>query len=157
KGRSQAELYEPANRLLATKKRMADGTYIDYPYDDAVHEIADRLSEILSAHGPRAIANYMATLSFFTHPATYGMSVGFMDAIGANMRFSPATIDQPGKNIASGFHGQWMAPMQKFNDIDVLVLFGSNPLVSYQGFPIGNPNTFLRSFKDRGGKLIVVD
>src|SRR5207248_3827314 len=104
-----------------------------------------------------AIANYMATLSFFTHPATYGLSSGFMDAIGANMRFSPATIDQPGKNIAAGFHGRWMAPLQKFNDIDVLVLFGSNPLVSYQGFPIGNPSTFLRSFKDRGGKLVVVD
>src|SRR5947207_12463668 len=74
KGRSQVELYEPANRLLATKKRQADGTYIDYPYEEAVCEIADRLSEILSAHGPRAIANYMATLSFFTHPATYGLS-----------------------------------------------------------------------------------
>ena len=82
----------------------------------------------------------------------------FMDAIDSPMRFSNATIDQPGKPIAMATHGRWGAGPQAFADSDVCMLVGSNPLVSmWGGIPAFNPARRLHQAKKHGMKLIVID
>jgi anaerobic selenocysteine-containing dehydrogenase len=82
----------------------------------------------------------------------------FMDAIGSPMRFSNATIDQPGKPISMALHGKWGAGPQDFADADVCMLVGANPLVSmWGGIPSFNPAKRLHEARQRGLKLIVID
>jgi anaerobic selenocysteine-containing dehydrogenase len=156
KGRTLPERLAHPERLHHSLKRLDDGTFVPIPLHDAVGEIAERLTGILDRHGPRAIAGYFGTYqaaSVMTSPLT----TAFMDAIGSPMRFTPMTIDKPGKPIARALHGSWMAPPQGFDEPDVALLIGVNPFVSYQGFPYGNPGKWLAEQRERGMDLIVID
>jgi anaerobic selenocysteine-containing dehydrogenase len=157
KGRDQAAGYRPETRLLRSLKRRPDGSFVPISTELAISEIAERLEVLIDRYGPRSVANYVGGYAFLSHPANNLFIGAFMDAIGSPMRFNTNTIDQPGKTLAVGFHGAWMAPPQKFDDIDVLVLIGSNPLVSFQGLPLGNQRAYLKDFLGRGGQLIVID
>lgn len=152
-GSGQPELYNDPSRLLRSVKRMASSEYSPITAVQATAEIAARLRGIIDLHGPRSVALYLDTYAYLNHPATPLVANGFMDAIGSQIRFTPASIDQPGKGIATGVHGAWMVPVQKFDDIEALVLIGTNPLVSLIGVPGRQPwHLFKDSFR-RGGKL----
>jgi anaerobic selenocysteine-containing dehydrogenase len=73
------------------------------------------------------------------------------------MRFSPATIDKAGKQVAEALHGRWMAPVSGYDEPDVALLVGINPPIAYQGTPRGNPTVWLRKQADRGMQLLVID
>ena len=89
--------------------------------------------------------------------ATMPLFGGFMGAIGSPMAFSPGTIDKPGKKIAQAMHGEWGAPAVGFDDPEVILLVGSNPLVTFTGFPYGNPGKWLNERLASGARLIVID
>lgn len=156
KGRAQPEFLAHRDRLLHSMKRRGDGTYVPIDFDDAVGEIAERLTAILDAHGPRSIAAYWGTM-VSANPVMVPMLDAFLKAIGSPMEFSAITIDKPGKNIARALHGTWMAPRQGFDAPDVAMLIGINPLVSYQGVPLGNPGRWVNDALRRGMRLIVID
>ncbi|MGE0308015.1 MAG: molybdopterin-dependent oxidoreductase [Acidimicrobiia bacterium] len=156
KGRAQPEFLAHPDRLLRSMKRRDDGSYAPIPFADAVGEIAERLNEILQAHGPRSIAAYWGTM-VSSNVVMVPMLDAFLKAIGSPMEFSAITIDKPGKNIARALHGNWMAPRQGFDAPDVALLIGINPLVSYQGVPLGNPGRWVNDALRRGMALIVID
>jgi anaerobic selenocysteine-containing dehydrogenase len=156
KGRAQPELLDHPGRLRHALKRCSDGTFAAISTAQAIDEIAGKLETILARHGPRSVAGYLGTFSWAAVP-TAPLFYGFMDAIGSPMRFTPGTIDKPGKKIALGLHGSWMAPARGFDDPDVTLLLGINPLVTFTGFPYGNPGKWLNGRLERGMKLIVVD
>jgi anaerobic selenocysteine-containing dehydrogenase len=157
KGRALPEQHRHPDRLLSSLKRRPDGSYEPISSEQAIDEIAAKLSEILRAHGPLAIANYGGTYGQ-VHPATAPMQIAFMEAIGSPRRFTSMTIDQPGKAIAKGLLGIWMAPAQGFDDADVGLLIGANPLVAISGgLPNANPRRWLHHARRRGFRLIVVD
>ncbi len=88
----------------------------------------------------------------FSHFCSAGVMLrdAFMDAIGSPMRFSNATIDQPGKPISMALHGRWGAGPQAFADADVCLLVGANPLVSmWGGIPTFNPAKRLHEARGR--------
>ncbi|HET9771834.1 MAG TPA: molybdopterin-dependent oxidoreductase, partial [Acidimicrobiia bacterium] len=156
KGREHPALYRHPERLLRPLKRTADGEFVEIPVEDAVGEIGDRLSTIIDRHGPRAVAMFLGTYYLLDNPVNLAMGSAFMSAIGSPMSFTPNTIDQAGKFISKGFHGMWMAPGQSLHDPDVVLLIGTNPLVSHLG-PFGNPGDFAKDLARRGATLIVID
>jgi anaerobic selenocysteine-containing dehydrogenase len=157
KGRSLPEQHYNPERLLHTQKRGSDGTHQPIPVEQAMDEIAERVQEILTKHGPRAIASYSGTFSFH-YPVGAALGGAFMSAIGSRMTFSSGSIDQPGKGIASALHGRWSAGPQSFDESDVWMLVGANPVVSmWGGIPHFNPARRLHRAKQRGMKLIVID
>lgn len=89
-------------------------------------------------------------------PANLSVVDAFMRAIGSPMTFTTSTIDQPGKALAKGLHGVWMAPGQAFHEPEVALLVGNNPLVSHQG-RAGHPGDFFRGLSARDATLIVID
>lgn len=155
KGRSQARLLAHPERLRHSLKRVGD-RHVPIPIEQAMDEIAERLSAIMDEDGPRAVAGYLGT-QFAAAATTMPLFAAFMGAIKTPMVFSPATIDKPGKKIASAFHGEWMAPAVEFDDPEVILLIGANPLVTFTGFPYGNPGKWLNDLLSRGTKLIVID
>jgi anaerobic selenocysteine-containing dehydrogenase len=157
KGRDLPAQHQHPDRLLHSLKRMPDGSFARIPVEEAMDEIASALGRILERHGPLAVANYGGTYGQ-VHPATGPMQVAFMDAIESPRRFTAMTIDQPGKAIAKGLLGIWMAPAQGFDDADVGLIIGANPLVAMSGgLPNANPRRWLHHARRRGFRLVVID
>lgn len=156
KGREQAKLLADPRRLRHSLKRDVDGVLRPISSTQAITEIAERLNAIREQHGPRAIAGYLGTF-FAASAATMPLFGGFMQAIGSPMAFSPGTIDKPGKKIAQALHGDWEAPAVGFDDPETILLVGINPLVTFTGFPYGNPGKWLNERLAAGTRLIVID
>jgi len=157
KGRNYHAFHDDPARILRPLQREASGVLRAVPMDRALAGLSADLGRILSGHGGRAVAMYGGTFSHFC-PAGVMMREAFMDAIGSPMRFSNATIDQPGKPISMALHGRWGAGPQAFADADVALLVGANPLVSmWNGIPPFNPAKRLHEARARGLKLIVID
>jgi len=156
KGRAAAELHNRPERLRHSLKRDSRGGFAPIPVEQAMDEIAAQLGRIAEEHGPRAIASYLGTYAVAT-PATRPLLMALMSALGSPMWFTADTIDQPGKLIAKGLHGLWMAPPQGFRDANVAMLVGTNPLVTFAGLPTGNPGRWLTERLAAGMQLIVVD
>ncbi|MGE3620054.1 MAG: molybdopterin-dependent oxidoreductase [Acidimicrobiia bacterium] len=156
KGRSHADMYDHPDRLTRPMRRRPDGSYVPVPLDQALDEIAERLAAIAERDGPRSVAMYTGTMYAYDHSANRALGTAFMRALGSPMTFSPGAIDQPGKLIARGLHGEWMAPGYGADDPDVALLVGNNPFVSHQGRS-GNPGDLFKDLDRRGAPLLVVD
>jgi anaerobic selenocysteine-containing dehydrogenase len=156
KGRELAAYNTLPSRLLQSRKRRPDGAHEPISSARAIDEIADALRRIIDRHGPRAVAFYIGTHGFNSMP-TQAFAPAFLDAIGSPMMFTSVTIDQPGKGVANALHGLWFAGTPTIDQWDVLMLVGTNPLVSMNGGLGLNPAYQLRVAKQRGMKLIVID
>ncbi len=157
KGREMAsQIYGP-DRLLVSQKRMPDGSFQAISSEQAMDEVAEKLRAIIERYGPRAVATYAGTF-IFTYPATQPVSTAWMKAIGSPMMFTSATIDQPGKPIATALHGMWNAGPHVFDDADTWLLVGINPIVAKSGgVPNQNPAKRLKDAAARGMEVIVID
>jgi anaerobic selenocysteine-containing dehydrogenase len=157
KGRQLPEQHAHRDRLLHSQKRLPGGETVAIPSESAMDEIAERISEIVREHGPRSVALYVGTYSG-PHPASIPAAVGWMIGLGSRMVFTSSAIDQPGKHVANAIHGRWLGGSHVFDESDVWLLIGNNPLISMSGgIPPANPGRRLREARKRGMKLIVID
>ena len=157
KGRQLPAQHAHSERLLQSHRRVAPGRYEPIGSERAMDEVAERIGALIAEHGPRSVALYVGTYAG-PHPATIPFSVGWMIALGSRMIFTANTIDQPGKSIANALHGRWLAGSHVFDESDVWMLVGNNPLISMSGgIPPANPGRRLREAKARGMSLVVID
>ncbi|MBS0277741.1 MAG: molybdopterin-dependent oxidoreductase [Proteobacteria bacterium] len=156
KGRQLASYHTLPSRLLHTQKRMPDGSHRAIPVTDAIAEIAGKMKTLIAAYGPRAVAGYIGTHGYNNY-ATQAFSYALLEAVGSPMMFTSVTIDQPGKGISAGLHGPWLAGVPPIGAWDVLMLIGTNPIVSMNGGLGANPARQLHEARKRGMKLIVID
>jgi anaerobic selenocysteine-containing dehydrogenase len=157
KGRALPEIHNDPERLLHSQKRRADGSHASIAVTRAMDEISARLRALIEEHGPRSVAMYSGT-NGAPYPASAGTGSAWLKAIRSPMFFTPNTIDQPGKQIASAAHGHWLAGDLDFEAADSWLLVGLNPVISKSvGVPAQNPAQKLKDAVARGMKLIVVD
>jgi anaerobic selenocysteine-containing dehydrogenase len=133
------------------------GEHVDISSEQAMDEVAARLTTVIERHGPASVAGYFGTYAGVTTNLSQPFIAAFMKALGSPLLFSPETIDKPGKSIARAMHGTWMAPLQLFDQPDVALLVGANPLQSYYGIACGHPTRWLNDRFADGLQLIVVD
>ena len=156
KGRQLPQQHYNPERVLRPQKRRGKA-HETVNSEEALDDIAARLSSLIQRHGPRSVALYTATYSF-PYPAGSAMAAAFMQAIGSPMKFSSGSIDQPGKPMAVAFHGRWHAGPQPFSESDTWMLVGANPVVSkWGGIPQYNPAKRLHEALKRGMKMVVID
>ncbi len=157
RGQALPEHIAHPDRLLHSQKRMPDGSYRPIPVERAMDEIAERISGLLKQHGPRTLALYLGTYTA-PYPAAGLLAGCWATMLGTPMLFTSATIDQPGKDVANAMLGQWLAGPQAFDDSDVWLMVGGNPLVTMAGgIPSQNPGRRLKDRLDAGMQLIVID
>ena len=157
KGRQLPEEHNHEERLRTSMKRMPDGSYQPISSEQALDEIAEKLTSLIEESGPRSVATYNGTHAFCN-----AIPLSFIRAWHAGVKspmfFTSVTIDQPAKAIAASRHGSWMAGTNNFADADVTMIVGSNPVVSMFGaVPPFNPSKRLNDALTRGMKLIVID
>lgn len=161
KGRRGADLARGSDRLTTSMRRTRDGVHEPVPVARAVADIAQRLRTIVDRHGPDAVALFGGTQQNFaalTPPAARAWFRG----TGSHKLFSTMTIDQSAKWIVAERMGTYLGGRQRFEDADVWLLIGTNPVVSGNGGDgdgavVQNPAITLRRARERGLKLIVVD
>jgi len=137
-------------------KRQPDGTFAPIDFEQAMDEIAEKLSRIIARDGPRAVASSQGT-GIVAHSLAMASTHSFMEEIDSPMNFGNESIDQPGKSVAKGLHGVWQAPGNGWVEPQVILVIGMNPLVSHNGFPFDNPNTWINGRLAKGMKLIFID
>ncbi|MGV6807095.1 MAG: molybdopterin-containing oxidoreductase family protein, partial [bacterium] len=156
KGRRLADQHSFESRLIRSQKKQDDGAFADIDWRQAAAESAERIQQIIDQHGPDSVAMFIGTFGFLNFPS-HAFSLAFMEAIGSNMVFNTATIDQPGKAIAGAEHGTWLAGPYRVSEWDGLMLVGTNPPVSQSGGLGPNPARNLHQRKKDGMELIVID
>ncbi|SCW84960.1 Anaerobic selenocysteine-containing dehydrogenase [Sphingobium faniae] len=126
----------------------------------ASDEIAARFGAIIELHGPSAAALYYGT-SAYGRALTLPIAKSFCSTLGIKKIFSTMSIDQSARYIASGRMGIFATGKRTIFDTDVLLLSGTNPVVSHWPgmgvLPTNNQVKNIRNLKVRGGKLIVID
>ncbi|GGZ16358.1 oxidoreductase [Novosphingobium colocasiae] len=145
-------------RLLQPLKRMPDGSFTPIDLETALDEIAERLGAIREAHGPKAIGLFSGTPPNF-NGVLMQLMPDWMKALGSPFKYSTATIDQSSHWVTASRMGYWDAGKHRFEDSEVILLLGCNPLVSMAAYYVltSNPAKRLKAARAGGLKLIVID
>lgn len=158
KGLHLHDAHNSPERLLHPLKRQPDGRFARIALEEALDEIAERLRTLLARGEPDCIAAFRGTLNYSNVVANQ-MLPDWLRALGSRSFFSTMTIDQSAKWVTADRLGRWAAGPDPYEHAEVLLLVGTNPLVSLSTFNcvLQDPPRALKAFKERGGKLIVVD
>ncbi|MEV7863783.1 molybdopterin-dependent oxidoreductase [Streptomyces hirsutus] len=159
KGLASGRYTTAESRILRPLLRRSDGGYVEVGVEDALDVVADRLRRVVDRHGAEAVALYGGTQGYFNSAGAV-LAPAFASALGTAAFFSPWTIDQSAKTVTAGRLGTWSAGRQSWDNADVWLIFGSNPLVSATT-GAGNSSWHVagqfRDAVDRGLQLVVVD
>lgn len=161
KGRAAGELMNGPDRLTRSVRRTADGEDEPITMAEAAAEVGAKLREIVSEHGPDAVALFMGTQQAFTTLTPFVVRSWFR-ALGSHKLFSTMTIDQSAKWLVPARMGEYLGGMQAMAGADVWLFAGTNPLVSASGgdgdgLLVANPINQLKSLQSDGMRLVVID
>jgi anaerobic selenocysteine-containing dehydrogenase len=158
KGVRAGDLHRDRDRVRVPQRRVGD-TFVPVSWDDAIHEIAERLDAIIDRHGPRAVGVYLGNPNAFN---ALGSAAGmfFTASLGSDRAFSAVTQDCSNKyTVAELIYGAMGAnPIPDLERTELLLVIGSNPRVSKSSFlSVADPVQALRDVRDRGGRVVFVN
>ena len=159
KGRNAAQLVEHPRRIHAPMRRAGD-RYVEATWDEAISDIAARMTALIDADGPDAIGAY------YGNPAGYSSSNlifmnGWLDAVGTQNRYAVGSVDQNALHVvAEAMYGSSiMVPVSDIDNCDYFLLVGANPAVSAWNWVESAPGGWKRALarQRQGAKIVVVD
>ena len=158
KGLAAGEAHAAPDRIRHAMKRQPDGSFRPIDLDLALGEIAERVQQLQAEEGPDTVAIFKGTQSYL-NVALSSMLEAWARAIGSKNFFTTMTIDQSAKYVSWERLGNWGAGKHHFHESDVMMLVGTNPLVSLSvmGMFSYNMTKLVRDAKARGMKFIVID
>ena len=158
KGLQAEDAHHGPARLLHPLRANGEGGFDQLVSEQALDEIAQRLRQSIDEHGPDSVGVYFGNGSVFNSTAI-SMQAAFLDAIGSRSRFTSYTIDQSCKTLSFERMGGWAGGNLQLEQSDVILLIGTNPLLSHGllGFLASDPTKRLKAARARGLKVIVID
>ena len=158
KGIASLAIHDDPDRVARPQKRSAAG-FDEVGWDEAVREIAQRITRIREAHGPNSVAAYIGNPSAFN--TLSGAAVGsLLGQLGVRRVFGSGTQDCANKFAGSEavFGSSTIHPIPDIAHTEHLLVFGSNPRVSHMSFvSIADPMAQLRAARARGATIRFVN
>jgi len=159
KGRALGELHHHAKRLDGPLMRK-HGRLEPVSWDELLDDLAEKIGATLKRTGPSGIGMYFGTHANFDSNL-YWAGSKLLRALGARGKYTSGTIDAPSypvvRRLMSGVG--WLFTIPDFECTKLLLLLGTNPVVSHNSHMAGwpNPTARLREITRRGGEIWVVD
>lgn len=159
KGRNAAQLVEHPRRILTPMRRVGD-RYVESTWDEAISDIAARMTTLIDADGPDAIGSY------YGNPAGYSSSNlmfmnSWLDAVGTQNRYAVGSVDQNAVHVVAEtmYGSSIMVPVSDIDRCDYFLLVGANPAVSAWNWLESAPGGWQRALarQRQGAKIVVVD
>ncbi len=158
KGASLKELDADPDRIRLPLVRQGDSWHT-VTWDAAFAHIEQGLAPIIRRYGRDAVAVYLGNPNVHNLAGSFYVPE-FLRALGSRNLFSASTVDQMPKQVAVGllFGTGLSVPIPDIERTDYLLVLGANPLVS-NGSLMTAPDMRgrLRSLRQRGGRLVVID
>lgn len=159
KGIAFTEVVNDPDRVTTPLRRSPNG-FEPVTWDEALNDIAVRLSAIHRRHGSGAVGWYMGNPAAFSYSHLFGV-MAFIKGVGKHSHyFTSSTQDTSNRLLASQFlYGSPMAvPIPDILRTDLLVMMGANPLVSHGSFlTLPRIKDRMHDIVKRGGRVVVVD
>ena len=131
KGRAIPALHHDARRL---DQPLVGRGHERHPaaWDDVLDDLEARVRDTVEANGPDSVAMYLASGSAFD-AAGRRAAERFLTVLGSRQRYTATTIDTPCKPLVAELVAGWsgLTPIWDEERSSLLVLFGSNPVVSH--------------------------
>jgi anaerobic selenocysteine-containing dehydrogenase len=144
------------DRLTQCQKRSEDDSFVPVTAVDAVDEIGERISELVSRYGPRSVGIFYGTGSYL-NGLSWPLMKSFLCELGSPNLFSTMTIDQSARWVAMLRMGTMASGAYSPAEVDTLLIVGKNPLVSHQLIGFFRPGKSLVELRERGADVILVD
>jgi len=159
KGIAFTEVHNDPDRVTQPLRRGPNG-FEPVEWDDAMADIAARLSAILKRDGSGAVGWYMGNPGAFSYAHTVA-ALMFIKGLGRHGHyFTASSQDTNSRLIASQllYGVPTSVPIPDLTRTDILVLIGANPVVSHGSFLTApRIKDRLHDIVRRGGRVVVVD
>jgi anaerobic selenocysteine-containing dehydrogenase len=159
KGVALGELHADPRRLTQPMVRQPSGELAPVTWDEAFSVIRERLTPIISEHGPQSVGLFLGNPNVHNLSGAFYLPA-FIKAVGTTQRFSASTVDQMPKQVACALmYGTALSvPVPDIDRTHYFLMLGANPLVSNGSMMTAAdfPGR-LRALRKRGGRLVVVD
>ncbi len=149
KGRAGVDFFYHKDRILKPLKKV-DGKFVEIELEQAPDEIAEKMNEVKSKYGARAMSIWKGEAIGFAQQEEIARR--FIHAIGSPNYFSNDSQCFVGRWIGySLVAGSWMA-QPDFENSKCIVLWGANP-------PNAHPNMtqYIMKAKQNGAKIVTID
>ena len=159
KGIAFAEVVNDPDRVTNPLRRGPDG-FEPVTWDEAMTDIAAKLSAILRHHGSGAVGWYMGNPAAFSYSHLFGV-MAFIKGVGRHSHYFTASSQDTSNRLAASqfLDGSPMAvPIPDLLRTDLLVMMGANPVVSHGSFLTApRIKDRMHDIVKRGGRVVVVD
>jgi anaerobic selenocysteine-containing dehydrogenase len=159
KGIAFTEVQNDPDRVTTPLRRTPTG-FEPVDWEEALSDIADRLTRILRTHGSGAVGYYMGNPAAFSYAHTFA-ALMFAKGIGRDAHyFTASSQDTNSRLIASQllYGVPTSVPIPDLTRTDLLVMMGANPVVSHGSFLTApRIKDRMHDIVKRGGRVVVVD
>ncbi len=159
KGIAFTEIVNDPDRVVRPMRRGPSG-FEEVTWDEAMDDIASRLSAILHRHGSGAVGWYMGNPGAFSYAHTFAALL-FMKGLGRHGHyFTASSQDTNSRLIASQllYGVPTSVPIPDLTRTDLLVMMGANPVVSHGSFLTApRIKDRMHDIVRRGGRVVIVD
>ncbi len=152
------DLHSDPDRIRSPQRRVGDG-WEAISWDDAFHEIGERIAEIRTTYGRDSVAVYLGNPNVHNYGSLLTL-LPFLEALETRNRFSATSADQLPQMLAAYlmFGHQLLLPVPDVDRTDYFLMLGANPLESNGSLmSAGGIKRRLEHLVARGGQLVVVD
>jgi len=160
KGIAFAEVVNDPDRVTAPLRRTVDGGFEPVSWDEAMTDIAERLTDIHRRHGSGAIGWYYGNPGAFSYSHTLSLNT-FMLGFGPRLHvFTAGSQDVNNRFVASQLlYGSPLAlPVPDVLRTELLVVIGANPIVSHGSvLTVPRIKDRMHDIVKRGGRVLVID
>lgn len=150
-------VHDPDRVLHPLRRTGGPGEFEQVSWDEALDDIAERLTAIVSTHGGDAIASYLGNPASFAsmHPAYIN---GFQRALGSDKKLNSLHTDTAAKNLAQEltYGNPYRYTFPDLESCDFLIIIGGNPAVSHMSL-ISEPRVLQRldAIAARDGVVVI--